>query len=74
MADPAFTRGPARRPFPAAQQPASAPIRAGARFTIQAVLDGFPLVVQFDGDADRLAATIDRLRAIGATPPREERV
>lgn len=71
MADPAFTRREARRPAPAPQQPASAPARTGARFTIHAVYDGFPLTIQFDGDADRLQATIDRLRAIGATPPKE---
>lgn len=64
-----FTRGQARRPV--AAPPAPAPAKPGVRFTLQAVLDGFPLTVEFQGDAERLVRTVERLRAIGATPPRE---
>jgi hypothetical protein len=40
-----------------------------AKFTIQATLDGFPIVIEGEGRADSLRALIDRLRAIGAVPP-----
>src|SRR5262249_25651894 len=46
------------------KQPAPA-----ARFTIAATIDGFPVQVEVDGKADSLRAMIDRLKAIGATPP-----
>lgn len=40
-----------------------------ARFTITAEIDGFPVVAEIEGKADSLRAVIDRLKAIGATPP-----
>ena len=45
------------------------PAPAGARFTIMASIDGFPVQVEVEGKADVLRAMIDRLRAIGAEPP-----
>lgn len=45
------------------------PAPAGAKFTITAVIDGFPVQVEVEGAADKLRAMIDRLKAIGATPP-----
>ena len=38
-------------------------------FTITAILDDFPFTVEFSGSADQLAATVKRLREIGAVPP-----
>jgi hypothetical protein len=46
------------------KQPAPA-----ARFTVTATIDGFPVQVEVEGKADSLRAMIDRLKAIGATPP-----
>lgn len=40
-----------------------------ARFTITAEIDGFPVVAEIEGKADSLRAIVDRLKAIGATPP-----
>jgi hypothetical protein len=40
-----------------------------AKFTLQASLEGFPIQVEVEGNADRLRAMIDRLKAIGAEPP-----
>ena len=40
-----------------------------ARFTVTASIDGFPVQVEVEGKADSLRAMIDRLKAIGATPP-----
>ena len=40
-----------------------------ARFQITATIDGFPVQVEVEGKADSLRAMIDRLKAIGATPP-----
>jgi hypothetical protein len=40
-----------------------------AKFTITAMIDGFPVAVEVEGKADSLRAMIDRLKAIGATPP-----
>src|SRR5262249_9006840 len=40
-----------------------------ARFTVTATIDGFPVQVEVEGKADSLRAMIDRLKAIGATPP-----
>jgi len=40
-----------------------------ARFIITAAIDGFPVQVEVEGKADSLRAMIDRLKAIGATPP-----
>lgn len=48
---------PAERPKPAVS------------FTIHALLDEFPIDVQFSGSAEQLAATVRRLRALGAVPP-----
>ena len=45
------------------------PAPAGARFTITASIDGFPIQVEIEGKADVLRAMIDRLKAIGAEPP-----
>jgi ribosome maturation protein Sdo1 len=38
-------------------------------FTIHALIDDFPFDVSFSGSTDQLAATVERLRAIGAVPP-----
>lgn len=43
--------------------------RPAPTFTIGAVLDGFPITVQFSGNANQLVATVARLREIGAVPP-----
>ena len=40
-----------------------------AHFTVTASIDGFPVQVEVEGKADSLRAMIDRLKAIGATPP-----
>jgi len=40
-----------------------------ARFIIAAELEGFPVTVEVEGKADALKTMIDRLKAIGATPP-----
>jgi hypothetical protein len=45
------------------------PAPSGARFTITASIDGFPVSVEVEGKADVLRAMIDRLKAIGAEPP-----
>lgn len=45
------------------------PAPAGAKFTIMASIDGFPVSVEVEGKADVLRAMIDRLKAIGAKPP-----
>lgn len=45
------------------------PAPAGAKFTIAASIDGFPVSVEVEGKADVLRAMIDRLKAIGAQPP-----
>lgn len=45
------------------------PPRPAPTFTIHALLDDFPLDVSFSGTAEQLAATIRRLREIGAVPP-----
>src|SRR5262245_4677878 len=50
------------------------PITAGqiapaARFAITATLDGFPIQVEVEGKAGDLRSLVDRLKAIGATPP-----
>jgi hypothetical protein len=46
------------------KQPAPA-----ARFTITALVDGFPVSIEAEGKADNLRALVDRLKAIGAQPP-----
>jgi hypothetical protein len=43
--------------------------QAHATFTITALIDGFPVQVEVEGKADALRGMIDRLKAIGATPP-----
>jgi hypothetical protein len=40
-----------------------------AKFSIQATLDGFPIVIKGEGRAGDLRIIIDRLKAIGAEPP-----
>ena len=40
-----------------------------ARFTISATLDGFPVQVEVEGNADKLRGMIERLKSIGAQPP-----
>jgi hypothetical protein len=42
---------------------------AGAKFVINASIDGFPVQVEVEGNADKLRAMIDRLKAIGCQPP-----
>jgi hypothetical protein len=49
-------------PMPAAQS-------AGAKFTITAILEGFPVTIELEGKAEALKGIIERLRAIGAQPP-----
>jgi hypothetical protein len=39
------------------------------RFSITATLDGFPIEIQGEGRAGDLRTIVDRLKAIGATPP-----
>jgi hypothetical protein len=46
------------------KQPAPA-----AKFSITASLDGFPITIEVEGKASDLRALVDRLKAIGATPP-----
>jgi len=43
--------------------------QAQAKFTITASIDGFPVSIEVEGKADALRGMIDRLKAIGATPP-----
>jgi hypothetical protein len=45
------------------------PAPVGAKFTIMASIDGFPVSVEVEGKADVLRSMIDRLKAIGAEPP-----
>ena len=40
-----------------------------AKFTITCAIDGFNVQVEVEGKADALRGMIDRLKAIGATPP-----
>jgi hypothetical protein len=42
---------------------------AGTKFTITAILDGFPVTIELEGKADNLKAIVDKLKAIGAQPP-----
>jgi hypothetical protein len=44
--------------------PASLP-----KYTIQVLLDGFPVVVELEGKAEALTGIVKRLKEIGATPP-----
>lgn len=46
-----------------------APVKPAAQFTIHALMDDFPFEVSFSGSADQLAATVQRLRDLGAVPP-----
>lgn len=41
----------------------------GAKFTITATLDGFPIAIEAEGKASDLRALVDRLKSIGAEPP-----
>lgn len=57
---------------PLFEEPLVAPAKAARpmpTFTIHALIDDFPFDVQFSGSADQLAATIKRMREIGAVPP-----
>src|SRR5262245_30706005 len=45
------------------------PAPAGARFTITASIDGFPVSIEVEGKASDLRVVVDRLKAIGAEPP-----
>lgn len=54
---------------PAAEPPAEEPRKPSVSFTIHALLDDFPIDVQFAGTADQLKATVARLRELGAVPP-----
>jgi hypothetical protein len=47
--------------------------QASAKFSIACTIDGFPVSVEVEGKADNLRAMIDRLKAIGATPPQASR-
>jgi hypothetical protein len=47
----------------------AAPVKPSATFTIHALMDDFPFEVSFAGSADQLAATVQRLRDLGAVPP-----
>jgi hypothetical protein len=47
------------------KQPAPA-----AKFSITCMLDGFPIVIEGEGRAGDLRIIIDRLKSIGAEPPR----
>jgi hypothetical protein len=49
--------------------PMSKPEAKGSQFEVQAVVDGFPVCIRIEGRADDLRAIVDRLKAIGATPP-----
>jgi hypothetical protein len=51
-------------PEPVAEKP-----KAPATFTIHALLDDFPFDVSFSGSAEQLAATVRKLRDLGAVPP-----
>jgi len=46
------------------KQPAPA-----AKFTISASIEGFPVSISIEGNANSLRALVDRLRSIGAEPP-----
>lgn len=52
---PTATSGEAARPTPT--------------FRVQALLDDFPIEVEFSGTAEQLQATVRRLRELGAVPP-----
>lgn len=49
--------------------PTPKPAGAQPTFTVSCTVNGFPVTVQFQGDAKKLLATIDRLREIGAEAP-----
>ena len=44
--------------------------QAVAKFSITASIDGFPVSIEVEGKADALRGMIDRLKAIGAEPPK----
>ena len=68
---------PAESSEPPASGPGQAPAESSepvtpkpaVTFTVHALLDDFPIDVQFSGSADQLAATVKRLRQLGAVPP-----
>ena len=45
------------------------PTKPAATFTIHGMIHDFPFDVSFSGSADQLAATVQRLRDLGAVPP-----
>lgn len=45
------------------------PVKPMPMFTLHALIDDFPFDVQFSGSVDQLAATVKRLRELGAVPP-----
>jgi hypothetical protein len=47
----------------------SKPQAGGAKFKVNATLEGFPVEIEFEGKADTLKALVDKLKAIGAQPP-----
>jgi hypothetical protein len=54
-------------------QPAQLDAKAvPARFIINAEVEGFPVTVEVEGKADALKTMIERLKAIGATPPQSK--
>jgi len=55
--------------FPEPTPPPAPPARPLATFTVHALMDDFPFEVSFSGTADQLAATVQRLRDLGAVPP-----
>jgi hypothetical protein len=50
-------------------EPTREKAKPAATFTIHALLDDFPFDVSFSGSAEQLAATVQRLRDLGAVPP-----
>lgn len=56
-------------PSSEAIKPVSDAQQKPAHFTINAEVEGFPVVVEVEGKADALKTMIERLKAIGATPP-----
>lgn len=50
-------------------QPAPVAAAKPARFIITAEVEGFPVTVEVEGKADCLKAMVERLKAIGPTPP-----
>jgi len=58
-----------KAPMDTVPEPPAKVERVPSTFTIHALIDDFPFDVSFAGTAEQLAATVQRLRAIGAVPP-----